>query len=52
MILFLDNFEENEENMKYINQINGIIPTSKSPIIILTNNLYFFSNNLSIGNST
>ena len=52
VILFLDNFEENEENMKYINQINGIIPTSKSPIIILTNNLYFFSNNLSIGNST
>ena len=53
VILFLDNFEDNEENnIKYINQINGIIPSSKSPIIILTNNLYLLSNNLVIGNST
>ena len=53
VILFLDNFEDNEEsNIKYINQINGIIPTSKSPIIILTNNLYLLSNNLIFGNST
>ena len=52
VIIFLDNFEDNEDNnIKYINQINGIIPTSKSPIIILTNNLYLFSNNLVIGNS-
>ena len=52
VILFLDNFEDNEENnIKYINQINGIIPTSKSPIIILTNNLYLFSNNIVNGNS-
>ena len=52
VILFLDNFEDNEENnIKYIKQINGIIPTSKSPIIILTNNLYLLSNNLVFGNS-
>ena len=49
MILFLDDFEENEENEKYINQINSIIPDSKSPIIILTNNLSLFMNSL-IGN--
>ena len=49
VILFLDDFEENEENEKYINQINSIIPDSKSPIIILTNNLSLFVNSL-IGN--
>ena len=49
VILFLDDFEENEENEKYINQINSIIPDSKSPIIILTNNLSLFMNSL-IGN--
>ena len=49
VILFLDDFEESEENEKYINQINSIIPDSKSPIIILTNNLSLFMNSL-IGN--
>ena len=51
LILFLDNFEENEENIKYINQINGIIPNSKSPIIILTNNISLFRNLLIKDNS-
>ena len=44
VILFVDTFEETEENIKYINQINSIIPNSKSPIIILTNNLSLFNN--------
>ncbi len=52
VILFVDNFERNDDNIKYINQINAIIPTSKSPIIILTNNLPFFSDNLIIGNTS
>ena len=51
LILFLDNFEDNEENIKYINQINGIIPNSKSPIIILTNNISLFKNLLIKENS-
>jgi hypothetical protein len=51
VILFVDNFENNEDNVKYINQINSIIPTSKSPIIILTNNLSFFIDNVNIGNT-
>ena len=51
VILFVDNFEKNEENIRYINQINTIIPTSKSPIIILTNNLSMFIDNLTIGNT-
>ena len=57
VILFVDDFnsndEKNDENIKYINQINTIIPTSKSPIIILTNNLSIFadsSNNSGNGN--
>ena len=52
VILFLDNFEENEENIKYINQVNSIIPDSKSPLIILTNNLSLFTNNLNYGNNS
>ena len=52
LILFVDNFEENEDNIKYVNQINSLIPNSKSPIIILTNNLPLFSNNLIIGNTS
>ena len=52
VILFLDNFDENEENIKYINQINSIIPDSKSPLIILTNNLSLFTNNLNNGNNS
>ena len=52
LILFVDNFEENEDNIKYVNQINSLIPNSKSPIIILTNNLPLFTNNLIIGNTS
>ena len=52
VILFVDNFEESEENIKYIYQINSIIPNSKSPIIILTDNLPLFTNNLIIGNTS
>ena len=52
LILFVDNFEENEDNIKYINQINSLIPNSRSPIIILTNNLSLFTNNLIIGNKS
>ena len=52
VILFVDNFEKNDDNVKYINQINTIIPTSKSPIIILTNNLNLFTDNLIIGNTS
>ena len=52
VILFVDNFEKNEENIKYINQINSIIPTSKSPIIILTNNLSLLTDNLVIGSTS
>ena len=52
LILFVDNFEENEDNIKNINQINSLIPNSKSPIIILTNNLPLFTNNLIIGNTS
>ena len=52
VILFVDNFDKNDDNIKYINQINTIIPTSKSPIIILTNNLYIFTDNLVIGNTS
>jgi len=44
VILFVDNFEENEDNIKYLSQINSMIPNSKSPIIILTNNLSLFNN--------
>ena len=51
VILFLDNFDENEDNIKYINQINSIIPNSQSPIIILTNNLSLFMNHLTNENS-
>ena len=51
VILFVDNFENNEDNIKYINQINNIIPTSKSPIIILTNNLPFFTDTQNIGST-
>ena len=52
VILFVDNFEKNDDNIKYINQINNIIPTSKSPIIILTNNLSLFTDNTLIGNNS
>ena len=52
VILFVDNFEKNDDNIKYINQINYIIPTSKSPIMILTNNLSIFTDNLVIGNTS
>ena len=52
LILFVDTFDKNDDNIKYINQINTIIPTSKSPIIILTNNLYTFTDNLVIGNKS
>lgn len=52
VILFVDNFEKNEDNVKYINQINTIIPTSKSPIIILTNNLSLFTDNQIIGSTS
>ena len=52
VILFVDNFEKNEDNIKYINQINTIIPTSKSPIIILTNNLSIFTDNQIIGSTS
>lgn len=52
VILFVDNFEKNEDNSKYINQINTIIPTSKSPIIILTNNLSLFTDNQIIGSTS
>ena len=52
VILFVDTFEKNEDNIKYINQINTMIPTSKSPIIILTNNLSFFTDNLVIGSTS
>ena len=51
VILFLDNFEDNEDNNKYVNQINWMIPNSRSPIIILTNNLSLFKNNLLSDNS-
>ena len=51
VILFVDNFELNDDNEKYINQISNIIPTSKSPIIILTNNLSLFTDNSVIGNN-
>ena len=44
VILFVDNFEESEDNIKYLSQINSMIPNSKSPIIILTNNLSLFNN--------
>ena len=52
LILFVDNFEDNEENKKYINQINTLIPNSKSPIIILTNNLPSFTDNLILGSTS
>ena len=52
VILFVDNLEKNDDNIKYINQINNIIPTSKSPIIILTNNLSLFTDNNIMGNAT
>ena len=50
VILFVDNFEESEENKKYIYQINSIISDSKSPIIILTNNINLLSDPISFGN--
>ena len=43
VILFVDTFEDNEDNNKYINQINSMIPNSKSPILILTNNISLFT---------
>ena len=52
LILFADNFDDNEDNYKYINQINALIPNSKSPIIILTNNLYRLVDALKLGNSS
>ena len=52
VILFVDNLDKNDDNIKYINQINTIIPTSKSPIIILTNNLSIFTDNFVIGNTS
>ena len=47
----MDNFEKNDDNIKYINQINTIIPTSKSPIIILTNNISIFTDSSNGGNT-
>ena len=52
LVLFVDNFDDNEENCKYINQINALIPNSRSPIIILTNNLYRLVDALKLGNSS
>ena len=48
IILFVDNFDDNEDNIKYVNQINSLIPNSKSPIIVLTNNISLFLNNSTI----
>ena len=52
VILFVDSLEKNDDNIKYINQINTLIPTSKSPIIILTNNLSLLTDNLIIGSTS
>ena len=43
VILFVDTFEDNEDNIKYVNQISSLIPNSRSPIIILTNNISLFN---------
>ena len=44
IIIFVDPFYPNEEiNSKYIASISSMVPNSKSPIIILTNNLSLFT---------
>ena len=50
VILFVDSFVKTDDNRKYLKQINSIIPNSKSPIIILTNNLSLFEENTIFSN--